>query len=301
MTRLAGIAAAFLLLSTPALPAEPQLKWNFADPTYVEVKHVVRQKIKAAGKERENVSILRFLFKFEPSKVGAKETVLDATILEVDDTSKVDGQIDPDDDLKGFRNQKFKVTLGANCETLAINVNRRLVESAFGDEYRLGDADEKKLCTELASIILRTHLMDVFTPMPANAVSSGNKWKNATSISLQSIMEVRLDREYTLAARKPGDLAGVETITWTSGMEFKTSDKPGLFPFTIKEAKPLKDAKYEGTILWDTAAGRPRSVEALMDYDLEFTIEIEGKSFKGSGSGKDTYSIKFFDKNPDAK
>lgn len=301
MNRSTWLASLLVLVAAPALPAQTTLQRKLDGTVFIEVKHSTKQNIRVLGTNQDQDTTIRFLFKVQPAKGAGKDAVFDVTIEDCSDKGSKNGVADEDNTLKGFRDQKFQLTLGEDNKTLAIKASKDLTEAVFGEEAREGTEAEQALVADLAATILRVHLLDAFTPLPGKPVNAGDKWKNSTAITLQSFVRMDVDREYVLRARKPGDPAGLETIAWTSTFDIKPVGKQGGLPFTIKDVKQNKPGTYEGTVQWDTAAGRPKLVESQQSYDLEFTMEIDGKTIKGSGTGKDNFTIRFFDRNPEQK
>jgi hypothetical protein len=294
------LSVTVLLLAQRPGAAQTSLKWEFEETTYLDVRHVAKMEITAPGRTKETESITRFLFSLHPVKVGPTATVLDVTVLACEDSSVSRGA-DPDkDSFKGFKGQKFRLTIRAANQGFELATPKGLAEAVLGDDAKNGTDDERQFAADMVEALLRIHLIDAIVPLPGKAVSVGDKWRNTVEVKMQPLAQVTTDREYVLVGRQIYDGKRVDAVTWSSKLEIKPlRDEKGLFPFKIKEMKSAVKPQDEGTVLWDWSVNRPVRVDSLLTYELDIVVESKGKVVKGKGKGSDTFVIRYSANNPD--
>lgn len=303
MGRTYWLAVLLLAAAGPAAGrAQTTVDWELDEATFVDVRHVARQEVTVLERTKVTDTTIRFLFKVRPVKVGRAGTVLDGTVVACEDESLATGGEVEKGTFKGYKDQKFRLTLGADHRTFELGGIDGLAVAVFGDDAKTGTAAEKKFAADMAEAVLRYHLADVFVPLPGKAVGVGDKWRNKAEITLHPLARITMDREYTLAGHQVHDGRRVETVNWASPLECTPLvDDQGVFPFKVKEMKAVGKSRNEGTALWDAIARRPVRIDSLQVYDLDMTMEIDGKAVKAAGKGTDSFVVRFLAKDPDAK
>ncbi len=296
------LSAVAILLAATASTAQPPLTQEFDEASYLDVRRTSKQTIRVAGRAKETEMTIRLLMKLQPSKVTRAGTTLEVTVLACEDVSVTKGEPDEKETFKGLKSQKFRVTVAAANRGFEIATTKELVEAVFGDEAKNGTDAEKKFASDTVEALLRSHLLDAFMPLPEKAVAVGDKWKNTAEFALQPIARVVFEREYVFAGQQVHDGRRVDVVNWASRMDVKPlAGDDDLFPFKVKELKPVGKPQNEGTVLWDREAKRPLRVDSLQTYELALVIDIDGKQVKGSGGGTETFVLRYLTKNPDAK
>jgi tetratricopeptide (TPR) repeat protein len=294
------LSVTVLLLAQRPGAAQTSLKWQFEETRYLDVRHVAKMDITFLGMTKETESTTRFLFSLRPVKVGLTATILDVTVLACEDSSVSRGA-DPEKDIfKGFKGQKFRLTIRAANQGFELATPKGLAEAVLGDDVKNGTEDERQFAADLVETILRAHLIDAIVPLPGKAVSAGDKWRNTMEVKMQPLAQVTTDREYVFVGRQIYDGKRVDAVTWSGKVELKPlRDEKGLFPFKIKEMKSAVKPQSEGTVLWDESVNRPVRVDCLLTYELDMVVESKGKVVKGKGKGSDTFVIRYSANNPD--
>jgi len=291
-----------ILIVQDFCPAQVPLKWEFEHTSYLDVRHVAKQDISVLGKTRKTETTVRFLFKLRPIKATGATTMVEVTVLACEDTSVTNGSDREENSFKGLVDQKFHFKVDEANREFKLDVPKALVEATFGEEFNIATDDQKDLYTRLADMILRVHLMDALMPLPGKAVSAGDNWRNTAVIKLQPFARATYDRQFVMAGPQVHEGKRVEAINWTSRVELAPlSDEKGLLPLKIKDLKAIGKPTNEGTVLWDGALNRPARIDSLQVYEVELTMEKEGKPLTGKAKGSDSFISRFYTKNPDEK
>ena len=289
------VAAALLPITARAEPLD--YKFGGGD-WFLDVQHVAKQNITVLGHDTENNTVIHLVLKVHVVKSDATGAVLEHTILLCDDTSSSPGKAEEKGLFKGLRNQKFTVVLKPHNDAIEIEGADELAEPVFGDEAKNAKPKDKKFMADMLAYILRLHVVEFYTPTPAQA----GEWSHTLDMKLQSMAQIQADRKYAPAGTKTVDGKTLEAIHWTGKITVSPlKDEAGVLPFKVTELKLVGDPVDTGTILWDPATGRPAQVDSEQVTSLTMKMDINGQVVDGAAKTNDKFTIKAMEKYEEKK
>ncbi|HQY88370.1 MAG TPA: DUF6263 family protein [Tepidisphaeraceae bacterium] len=298
MLRKFSFVLALLLLAHRSALAQTTLEFSYADPIFINVVHTSEADVSLMGQNTKIEMKASFLFKVDTGETEKGVTTCNVTILDCDDTTSANGKSSGKDMLKGLKNQKFEVVISENNQKIELRKTEAASKAIMGAEAAGATAEEKKQAEDMMKEALRIHLAESLIPLPGKPVEKGDKWKHKTSIDMQSLADVSVDREYVFGGEKTEGDKTVGMFEWTSKVDIKPKKAgPDAPPFSITE-KPGAVQKNDGTVVWDLEADRPVSVENTQVYSLELSGDMEGQKIKGSIKAEEKFVFTYFDKNP---
>ncbi|HYH68031.1 MAG TPA: hypothetical protein VD866_25270 [Urbifossiella sp.] len=299
MTARAWLVAAAVAASAAPAAAQEALAWKLDGPTYLEVTQQVDTTIKVLGQTQEKALSTRFVFRLAPATNAddAAGPVLNGVVQSVrfkDSDDKVD---DPILNLKGGR---FKVALGVGHRKVAVTGAAGLVDSTFGDAARNATADERRFMKTILDVLLQTQVEEAHLPVTAAPAEPGATWKHTTRMEVASLAAVKLDKTYKVLGRVVMDGKPLVAIGLTARptVAAPESETPAL-PFRVTAVKEVGRSRYEGTVYWDPAAGRPHRVDVTTRMSFDMTVTTNGQEFTGAATEVRSMTFRFHATNPD--
>lgn len=294
------LAAAVVAASAAPAAAQDPLAWQLDGPTFLEVTQQADTTVKVLGQTQEKALATRLVFRLTPSAKAdpAAGPVLDGVVQAVRFKDSDDKRDDPILNLKGGR---FKVALGVGHRKVAVTGAAGLLDSTFGDLAKKATADERRFMKTILDVLLQTQVEEAYLPVSDAPAEPGLTWKHTTQMEVANLAAVKLEKTYKVLGRvvldgKPLVAVGLTARPTITAPEAET---PAL-PFRVTRVKELARSRYEGTVYWDPAAGRPHRVDVNWRLSFEMAVTTNGQEFTGTATEVRSMTFRFHATNPDA-
>jgi hypothetical protein len=195
------------------------------------------------------------------------------------------------DFFKALVGSEFKITLNPDMKVTRIEGRDKFLEKLVGVNPQM-----KPLLDQLLSDEALKQMAEAsFSVVPNKEEKKGGSWKRDSKLNLGPIGTWDNTYEYTLNEIK-GDLATIGVKT-TMKYERPGDNVAAGLPFRIKSAD-LKTEKADGTIQFNTKAGRVESVDMSQSLKGKLSIEIGTMTTEVELSQTQKTTVKTSDKDP---
>jgi len=244
-------ALALCLGFTQLTPAQEavSLKWNLKEGDTFYAKSVVvnDMKIDVLGMNQDIKMKMTTVTKYKVKSVKPGALVVDMTYTDVQmDADALPGVGGIGDKMKGLT---ISATFDEDMEITKVEGYEK-----FLDKLADGDPMTKQLMQMvMPESAAKAMFGQVFVPLPAKAVKSGDSWARTEKLPLAGLGDLTSKAKYTLQSNTDG----VAKVKQDAEMTFKPGGAGGPkgLPFKITKAN-LKSDDFTGTFTFDAKAGR---------------------------------------------
>jgi len=287
-----------LVLGTATAGAQDTvtLKWDLKEGTTFYTKGVTDMDMEMAfaGKSigmKMKITAVQKLKVLE-AKPGA--TKVEMTMLGMEMTAEADGLPGGIPGLADIGNRVKGATITATLDD-KLAVTKLEGYDKFLDKIADGDeAVKKQMKAQFSEATVGQMFSQVFAFAPDKAVKVGDTWTRTDKVPAGGL-EATAKQKYKLDSVS----GGVAKIALTGDLVFKVGDGiPGL-PDGVKVEKfDMKAEKFDGTLLFDTKAGRLTENKLDMTLNGAITIAAGGQKVEMTMKIKAKQTATVTDKNP---
>jgi hypothetical protein len=262
------VAGLVLAALAPAKAADPVvLQWKLAkgDVIYAKTVQKMEQTVGVMGMSMDQN---------QDSTIVTKYTVLDTTsdggfvleqsIVKADITGNIPGVGDTAGNMKGAT---LTFTLDKNLKVTKVDGYEAYVEKISGGNDDIG----KVLKASATPDTLKVAVEDMLAVGPGKPASVGDTWKRDTKLSVGPLGDFTLNATYKLDEVKDG----AAKVSYTADATFAAGKGGGGLPFQITKGE-LKAKDYAGSLVFDPAAGRPKSGTMSTEMGGTLTVSVNG-------------------------
>jgi hypothetical protein len=300
MTARPWLLAAAVAASAAPAAAQDALAWRFDDPTYLEVTQQVDSTVKMSDKTVETSVFSRTVFRLTPvARAGAGSgQVLDGVVQAF---RFKDADTTGDDPVLKLKGGRFKVALGVGNRKVVVASAAGLAEATFGDAARNATDAERRLMAAFLDVFILTHVEEAYPPVSDAPAAPGETWRHTTRMEVASILAVKLEKTYKVLGRVVLDGKPLVAIGLTARPTISApgSESPAV-PFRVTGVKEVGRSRYEGTVYWDPAAGRPHRVDMNSRMSFDMTVAQGGQEDTGTATEVRAMTFRFHSTNPDS-
>ncbi|HVK19302.1 MAG TPA: DUF6263 family protein [Fimbriiglobus sp.] len=265
MTHLvAGLALTLALAPGDAVTLRWKLKKG--DTFYARSVVAIDQTIGVPGQTMDQEQTQTTVHRYKVLEAGDKGTVLEQTIVRTEVKGNLPMADGLTDRMKGLI---LTYTLDPKGKVTKIEGYDAFVDKLAGDDENL----KKFFKAFMSKETLKIGVQDLLGFAPDEPVKPGDTWKRKYDMSLGPIGRFVMNANCKYAG--PSD--GLEKVTYTADAKFSPPDDgaDGGLGFTITKGD-LKAEKFEGTLLFDLAAGRLKESRTLTRLGGKLTVSING-------------------------
>ncbi len=256
-----------VLLAGAAPTADPvTLRWKLAkgDVLYVRSVQEMQQTIGVLGQNQEMTQSTTTVTRFKVLEAGTDGMTVEQTIQKVDIAGTVPGAAEQAGKMKGAT---LTFTLDKDNKVTKVDGYDKYLEQISG-----GNEDTAKVLKAATSEdTLKVTVEDLFTPGPGKPVKPGDKWTRDTKLPLGPLGTFALSARYTLDSLD----GATAKIVYDADATFTAGKGGDGLPFQIVKGE-LKADKYDGTMTFDTAAGRLRETTQNVKLGGALTVSAGG-------------------------
>ena len=262
----AAFVGLVVVLAGAASTADPvPLKWKLAkgDQFFVRSVQEMNQTIGVLGMNKEMTQTTTTVTRFKVLEAGTDGLTVEQTIQKVDIVGDTPGA----DQAEKMKGATLTFTLDKANKVTRIDGYDKYLEQISG-----GNADTAKVVKAAASEdSLKVTIEDLFSPGPDKPVKPGDKWTRETKLGLGPLGNFTVNARYTL----DGLDGAVATVVYDADASFTPGKGGDGLPFQITKGE-LKADKYEGTMRFDTAAGRLKETTQTVKLAGTLTVSAAG-------------------------
>lgn len=263
-----AVAGLVLAALAPARAADPvTLQWKLAKGDVIYAKTVTKmdQTVGVMGmtmdQNQESTIVTKYTVIDATSDGGL---VLEQTIAKADISGNLPGVAGVAGNMKGAT---LTFTLDKNWKVTKVDGYDLYIEKISG-----GNEDAAKLLKASAGPdTLKVAVEDMLAVGPGKPVNPGDTWKRDTKLSVGPLGDFTLNAKYTLDELKDG----AAKVSYTAEAAFAAGKGGEGLPFQITKGE-LKADKYAGSLVFDTAAGRPKSGAMSTEMAGTLTVSVNG-------------------------
>jgi hypothetical protein len=294
MRTLCGLMALALGAATASAQDPVALKWTLTEGTTFYAKNVtdMDMEMKVAGQAIDLKMKITAVQKMKVLSAKAGATKIEMTMLAMDMAAEgLPGGI-PGLGMIGERikGATITATLDDKLAVTKLEGYDKFLDKLAGEDA----AVRKQMKEQFSEATVGQMFTQVFSFAPDKPVKVGDTWTRNEKMPAAGI-EASVKQKFKLSSVTDG----VAKIGLTGDLEFKVGDKfPGL-PEGVKVDKfDMKAEKFEGTLLFDTKAGRLTENKTDMVLNGEMTIAAGGQKIDMTMKIKAKQTATVTDKNP---
>lgn len=260
-----------VLLAGAASAADPvALRWKLktGDVFYVRSVQEMNQTIGVLGQNQEMNQTTTTVTKYEVVDAADGGLTVKQTIHKVDIQGNVPGVEGQADKMKGAT-LTFK--LDKDMKVAGVEGYDKYIEQVSG-----GDENTAKVIKAASSEEnVKVTVEDLFNPGPGKPVKAGDKWTRDTKMPLGPLGTFSLAARYTLDSLD----GATAKVVYDADATFTAGKGGDGLPFQITKGE-LKADKYDGTLSFDTAAGRLKDTSQSVKLGGSLTVSAMGNEIE---------------------
>jgi hypothetical protein len=259
---LAGLALALAFAADDATA----FRWKLAkgDTFYTRTATELKQTVSALGNDMEQTQTTTVVYRYRVLEAGDKGTVLEQTVVRAEIRGNLPMAEGMTDRMKGLT---LTYTLDDKKQVTKLEGREKYIAALAGDDEDL----QKLFKATMTEDNLKMGVQELFGFVPQEPVKPGDTWKREYKMSLGPIGEFAMTGHFKYA----GSADGLEKVTYTADAKFSPpgADADAGLPFAFTKGE-LKAEKFEGTLLFDPKAGRPKEGRSEARFGGKLTVSV---------------------------
>jgi hypothetical protein len=282
-----------LVLGGLAVPAygQDKLEWKLkeGDKLFFENVSNMKQTVEVNGMEQKQEMSNTMVARLTVKKKTKDDMVLEMKIEKV--KGKGSGGLEEMTKIiEQMKGAELTITLDKNNKVTKFAGYEDLIKKIAKEDKKAGTMFQAIFSKETA----KRHLEELFTFLPAKAVTKGDTWKRTETMPLGPVGTLKLANQFTyLGKTKDGAKIG---LTGTATYTPPKGDQEGA-PFKITKGD-LKAEKIKGTYLFDPTRGRLVKIEQNLRLKGKLTVEVMGQTIEMEMTQDATGTVRVLDKAP---